>query len=93
MSMLTKDITVENLDQAELPEDAHRPPEGGLRAARELCYLRLLGVDLAVVGPESEQPEGNLTLAGAHEQFVLQALPDQVILFTEQSWGEDPLRQ
>ncbi|MBA7559845.1 hypothetical protein ES708_01461 [subsurface metagenome] len=73
------------MDQSQVLEQPDGPPECSLRAARELCYLRLLGVDIAVVSPETEEPENDLTLTYGQPQGAGQTFSDQVILLEEEA--------
>ena len=84
LSMRTDHISIDHMDQAELPESPDRPPVGRFTATGVLGDLRLFRVDLAIIGPQPEEPQNGAALGRSHSQDVLQTIPDLVKLPEEE---------
>lgn len=84
LSMLSDNITVENIDEAELLQQPYGPPECSFAAPGILGDLRLFRVNLPIVSPQRKQPQYYLPLSCGKSQRSPQAAYDIVPFLEEE---------
>jgi len=85
LSMLPDDITIADLNQADVLQLSHDTPKCALAAPWLTAYRRRPGIDLLIAAAEPEQSQNHFPLGTGELERSYEKIPDLVILFYKQS--------